>query len=107
MPVAARPVTSAPFADRWNLGGARSRGETDLALQVVSKRVANAKSERFYRAGLGKKKEPGFFQVRRHRLRPSPQSTTASRRASPTHVLPTCACRASASSWRHTPLWLH
>jgi hypothetical protein len=30
---------------------------------VVSKRVANAKSERFYRAGLGKKKEPGFWQV--------------------------------------------
>ncbi|KAI3434675.1 hypothetical protein D9Q98_002739 [Chlorella vulgaris] len=39
---------------------------------VVSKRVANAKSERFYRAGLGKKKEPGFFQGVRKQLAAHP-----------------------------------
>lgn len=31
--------------------------------QVVSKRVANAKSERFYQASLGKKKQQNFWQV--------------------------------------------
>lgn len=29
----------------------------------VSSRVLNAKSERYYKAGLGKKKQPGFWQV--------------------------------------------
>lgn len=32
-------------------------------LPQVSKRVVNAKSERYYKAGLGKKKNPGFWQV--------------------------------------------
>ena len=31
---------------------------------MVSKRVANAKSERFYKESLGKKKEKGFWTVR-------------------------------------------
>ncbi|KAL4855992.1 hypothetical protein ACK3TF_003437 [Chlorella vulgaris] len=42
--------------------GSSARDYAKQTLKVVSKRVANAKSERFYRAGLGKKKEPGFFQ---------------------------------------------
>lgn len=32
-------------------------------MQVVSKRVQNAKSERFYKSSLGKKKTPGVWQV--------------------------------------------
>lgn len=32
-------------------------------LPQVSKRVVNAKSERYYKAGQGKKKNPGFWQV--------------------------------------------
>ena len=32
-------------------------------VQVVSKRVANAKSEKFYRAGLGKKKDQSIWMV--------------------------------------------
>lgn len=34
-----------------------------VSLQV-SKRVVNAKSERYYKSGLGKKKSAGFWQVR-------------------------------------------
>ncbi|KAL4441865.1 hypothetical protein ABPG77_003781 [Micractinium sp. CCAP 211/92] len=39
---------------------------------VVSKRVVNAKSERYYKAGQGKKKEPGFWQGIRKQLAAHP-----------------------------------
>jgi hypothetical protein len=75
-------------------------------LQVVSKRVANAKSERFYRAGLGKKKEPGFWQV------PPPLPPHLTLPLHPYAALHAhlcahpAACRPSASSWQRTPWWL-
>ncbi|PSC73199.1 S-acyltransferase 3 [Micractinium conductrix] len=39
---------------------------------VVSSRVLNAKSERYYKAGLGKKKQPGFWQGIRKQLAAHP-----------------------------------
>lgn len=39
---------------------------------VVSKRVVNAKSERYYKAGMGKKKSPGFWQGIRKQLAAHP-----------------------------------
>lgn len=86
----------------------RGRVRNDRPLQVVSKRVANAKSERFYRSGLGKKKEVGFWQVRAAATAPLPAAAAPRRRRPLTHRLCCCCwCRASGSSWRHTLCWWH